>query len=366
MISMIPVLTRGYTFWDRALLPVDEFEERVRRVQARMKADGLQAIILFSNTYHCSGDLAWLAGWPIGGGLVVLPEGEPLMYTFGGGRELFFQRSQIWLAHMTSVGAHYGPALRAELDRLGVGAGAIGTVGLAEMPAAGVAMFEASFADCALHAYDDIFQSLREAKRPREQLVIEAALEIAEAAEAAARAAFEAGEGPTGALIEAERVARMRGALDFRGLANIDGTHLQPFEGPSAVPCAKLLLWGAVNYHGCWADVALDTGAPGPAARAVTAMVDRVRAGATAGDVAEAALAALPDGAIEQTLSFGLGGGIGQTLDETPLIRPGSAARIPEGAILSLRAFVPDDGDASLAGTIVRVERDKAVRLLAR
>jgi Xaa-Pro aminopeptidase len=363
---MTPVLTRGYTFWDRAILPVDEFEERVRRVQEQMRVDDLQAIIIFSNTYHCSGDLAWLAGWPIGGGLVVLPEGEPRMYTFGGGRELFFQKSQIWLAHMTSVGADYGSALRAELEKLDAGGGTIGTVGLSDMPAAGTAMFEASFAGYTLRAYDRIFQGLREAKRPREQLVIEAALEIAEAAEAAARDAFEAGEGPTGALIEAERVARMRGALDFRGLANIDGKHLRPFEGLSTLKCEKLLLWGAVNYHGCWADVALDTGAPGLAARSVTAMVDTVRAGVTAGDVAAAALAVLPDEAIEQTLSFGFGGGIGQTLDETPLIRPGSEAGIPEGAILSLRAFVPGDEDASLAGTIVRIERDRAVRLLSR
>lgn len=358
MISMNPVLTRGYTHWDRALLPPDEFEERVRVTQACMARDGLAALILFSNTYHCSGDLAWIAGWPVGGALVVLPEGEPRLYTFGGGRELFFQKSQIWLAHMSAIGANYGPALLARLAEMGVGEGVVGTVGLGDLPAPGVSGFLAAFAGRELGAYDNSFHHLRAAKRPRERLVVQQALAMTRLAAKAGREAFAAGASAAQALVAAERAARMAGALDFRGLANIDGPDLRPFEELSDSRQDHLRMWAAVNHHGYWADVTVDTGPAGPATQGVAAMVAAVRAGATAGEVAQAALTGLSGAAVETVLSFGLGGGLGQTLDEVPLIVPGSEEVILPGMLLSLRMLVPDASGGSLASALLLVEQD--------
>ena len=363
MISMTPVLTRGYTHWNRSRLPVDEFEERVRAVQAGMVEDGLAALLIFSNTYHCSGDLAYLAGWPIGGALLVLPAGEPHMYTFGGGRELFFQKAQIWVSDMRSVGANYGSALAVELDRLGATSGRVGIVGLDDMPAAGQTMVQRAFAAHDLVRYDDAYRRLRMAKRRREVLAFQATLEIAQRARDAARDAYERGASAAAALVEAERAARLNGAMDYRGLVNSDPGSLRPLEGLSDVRPKRLLLWSAVVHHGYWADMMLDTGAPGLAAACVDAMVEAVRAGATAGDVASAGLGALPSHATEMTLSYGLGSGIGLDLDELPVIEPGSDAVLEEGTILSLRAVMPAIGEGSLAGAIVQVGAEGATRL---
>ena len=40
MLSMEPSIKRGLTFWDRATMPFDEYEERVRLVRAAMRESG--------------------------------------------------------------------------------------------------------------------------------------------------------------------------------------------------------------------------------------------------------------------------------------------------------------------------------------
>jgi len=363
MISMTPVLTRGYTAWDRSLFPVDEFEARVRTVQARMRDEGIAALLIFSNTYHTNGDLAFLAGWPVGGALMALPEGQPKMFTFGGGREIFFQKNQVWLDDMSSIGPNYGPRLKAKLEEQGVVNGVVGVVGLDLLTPSGHAALMQALGGYELRAFDEVFHGLREAKRAREVLAVREALRIAAAASEAARAAYESGASNAKAVVEAERAARHEGALDYRGLANINGDDLRPYEGLSVERQPTLTLWSAVNYHGYWADMALDTAPPGVAAQVVEAMLGVVRAGVAAGEVAQAALNAAPKDALESALSYGLGGGIGLELDETPRIAPDSQAVLKVGSLISLRAFIKTSTGPSLAGALVQMREDGAVRL---
>src|SRR4051794_30433295 len=117
---MTPVLMRGYTFWDRALLPPDEFEERCRSMQAAMKQAGLDAIIVWSAPYHPNGDLAYLSGWPMGGALMLLREGEPVMFSPGGGRELYFNKMQTWVSEISSIPGVLGATIAKSLNAKGV------------------------------------------------------------------------------------------------------------------------------------------------------------------------------------------------------------------------------------------------------
>ena len=43
MISMEPVLKRGYSSWDRDVLPEDEYALRVEAVRAKLRDQGLAA-----------------------------------------------------------------------------------------------------------------------------------------------------------------------------------------------------------------------------------------------------------------------------------------------------------------------------------
>ena len=366
MLHMTPVLMRGYTFWDRALLPPDEFEERMRAMQAAMTKAGLDAIVVWSAGYHPNGDLAYLAGWPMGGALMLRREGEPVMFSPGGGRELYFQKMQTWVSEISSTGGVLGTIIAKALNAKGTPDGSkIGMVGTHVLTSDGYASAMRELGAFQLVNFDDEYHAVTDRKRPREVLTVGRALKIAQAAVAAGEAAFKAGASNARALVEAERVARVNRARDFRGLANIGGGDMRPYEGPSSERSEPLLLWIGVDHHGYWADAVNDSAAPpgSPAAKAVEAMIKTAKAGVTAGDVAKAGLAALPASAADTALSYGLGSGIGLKLDEGPLIKPDSQVALTEGMLLSLRTFADADGKTSLASAIVRIGPDGAERV---
>ena len=363
MISMEPVLRHGHTFWERALFPPDEFAERLGAVKEQMRRDNLDALIISSDAYHPSADLAWLAGWPMGGALLVTRDGEPAMFTSDNGRGLYFQRWLTWIDETSAAGGRMAPALLEALKRRGIASGAVGLVG--EQSASAYATMRGILSDYQLRAFDAAMARLRMRKRPRELLAIGAALRIATDAAAAAQRAYNEGGSNASALVAAERAARLDRARDFRGLANLSGMDLRPYEGPSSARQNSLLLWAAVDYHGYWADVAL-TSPPSPggrAQRALDAMVRAARPGATGDDLAQAALQMTPPESAELALSYGLGGGIGLSLEEAPFIRPKSTDVLAEDMVLSLRVLVRENEQTSFAGVLVEVGTDGAKRL---
>src|SRR5262245_4737808 len=101
MISMEPVLKRGFAAWERDVLPQDEFAARVDAVRAELRAARLGALVVVNHSllgvmvdYAA---MAYLTGLQSGGVLLVPAEGEPVFVSFGGGRELSFMRTQTWL-----------------------------------------------------------------------------------------------------------------------------------------------------------------------------------------------------------------------------------------------------------------------------
>jgi Xaa-Pro aminopeptidase len=364
MINMEPVLKRGYTAWDQALLPLDEYTERVRIVRSAMAEAGLAALVVWGTQYEYA-DFAYLAGMPTAGTLLLTPEGEPAIFTGGGGRELPFQRSLTWIGQLSAAGPLPGRSLQAALHERGVTDGAIGLVGARLLGAAAHANVTDSLAGYRPVDFDAQLGRVRASKRPREVTAVRTALGIARAAADAAVAAFADGATTTRALVEAERSARARRARDFRALANIDGDDLRPFEGPADSRRSPLVLWIGVDYHGYWADVARTAPPPaGDQARAaVDAMARAARAGARAGEVARAGLDRLSPAAAESALLYGLGGGIGLALDDGPRVAPTSSAELVEGAVLSLRTLARDADGVSFANAIVRVEPGGGRRL---
>jgi len=361
MIAMTPVLERGYTWWDRSLFPRDEFEERTRTVQKAMAEAGLDALVVWSQSYHTTGKLAYLSGWPMGGAILVRRDGEPTLFSPGGGREQYFARMQTWVEDMRSVPGRLGTVIAKTLAEDGVPNGRLGIVGYDQMSVGAYAEVVDALAGYDRVDFDDSYSAVLAPKRPREVLAVRNSLTIAAHAVEAGVAAWQAGASNAEALVEAERIARIERARDFRGLVNSSGTELRPFERISGERHDPLLLWIAIDQHGYWAEAS--NGVAGSAAtKAVDAMVGAVKAGATAGAVADAALAALPAAARDSALSYGLGAGVGLSLDEAPVIEPGNEARLVEGSLLSLKTYakgVP----ISLATATVRVDAEGATRI---
>jgi hypothetical protein len=360
MISMEPVLKRGYSSWDRAVLPDDEFALRADAVRAALERAQLGALVVVN--YSLLGvmvdyaDIAYLAGLQSGGALLVPRTGDAAFVSFGGGRELVFMRSLTPLAIVPGAGKAFD-VVRAELAARGVPGGRIAAAGVEGLAVTVAARIRDALPGYELVPFDAELRALRAVKRPRELLAMRIAQGIVDAAVAAGVAAFTAGGDNRAAMLEAERVARAQKARDVRVLASMGGVELRPWEGRLDGRHAPLRLWVAAQYQGYWAEAAATAPLPrdDAAGRAVRAMQAAVRAGVTAGEVAEAGIAALPRAAVESALAYGLGGSIGLAHSEGLTMERGSAVRIVEGSVLALRAHVGDAPHASIASALVVV-----------
>jgi Xaa-Pro aminopeptidase len=363
MINMEPVLKRGFTFWDQALLPADEFSERVRAVQAVMRKEGLVGLAVFANSYE-NADVSYLVG-QASGTLFMTQEGDPVLFTGGGGRELPFQRTLTWVAELTSAGGLVGAKIHESLQQCDIDGGGVGLVGADLLSRGAYDNVANNLAGYELSAFDDQLRHVRASKRPREVAAVRRALSIATDAAEAAEKAFSDGATTTRAMIAAERSARLNQAKDFRVLANIDGDDLRPFEGMSDSDKSPLVIWIGLTYSGYWADIALTFPSlpNNEAMESVSAMVNAARTGATASEVAQAGLSRLSPPAREAALSYGLGGGIGLALNDWPQISPTSDAVLVEGSLLSLRTMARDDDNISFANAIIQVAGSGGVRL---
>jgi len=368
MISMEPVLKRGYSSWDRAVLPDDEFALRVEAVRHALCAKRLGALVVVN--YSLLGvmvdyaDMAYLSGLQSGGALLVPLEGEAAFLSFGGGRELAFMRALTWLPIVPGAGKAF-ELLATELKARGVAGGKIAIVGVAGLAPPVAARIRDALAGFELVPFDADLRALRAVKRPRELLAMQMAQAIVDAGVAAGVAAFTSGGDNRAAMLEAERAARAHKARDVRLLASMGGPELRPWEGRLDGRHAPLRLWVAAQYQGYWAEAAAT--APPPrddaAGRAVRAMQAAIRAGVTAGDVAAAGIAALPSSAVDSALAYGLGGTIGLAHTEGVEIVPRSAERLVAGSVVALRAHVGDLPHASLASALVVVDREGAAPL---
>jgi Xaa-Pro aminopeptidase len=369
MISMEPVLKRGYGTWDRGVLPEDEYALRAEAVRRVLREDGLEALIVLN--YSLLGvmvdyaDMAYLSGLQSGGALLLTHDSEPVYVSFGGGRELGFMRSLTPLAIIPGAGKAFD-VLCEQLQQRGIVGGAVGIVGAGELPASVAARVSEALAAYTLRAFDARLRAVRAVKRPRELLAMRITLGIVEAAVAAGTAVFAAGGDNRAVMLEAERVARARKARDIRVLVNMGGPELRPWEGRLEGRYGPLRLWVAAQYQGYWAEAAATAPAQqsSAASRAVRAMQAAVSAGATAGDVASAAIAALPPAAVDAALAYGLGGAIGLALNDGVTIQLGNSERLVEGSVLSLRAHVGVGAEPAIATAMVAVGKQGATPLV--
>jgi Xaa-Pro aminopeptidase len=358
MLSMEPSIKRGLTFWDRALMPRDEFFERIVLVRREMRRMELGALIVSGNMYE-DADLLYLTGGNVDGTLVLTADDDPVIFTVSGSRESFFLRDLTWINDVSYQGALIGPAVRNALHARNVTSGRIGTVGLQVLAGFPYQDLMQGLAGYDVQDFTANMQALRRRLRPREVMASQIALGITEKAACAADQAFAAGASNAAAAVEAERVARLEGAWDVRVLGNFYTDDLRPYERWSEDRRGQLLLWVATRYQGYWADrvVASAGGPDSEATRAVAAMTSAARAGVAASSVAEAGLSQLSAESRRSTLAYGLGQEIGIALNGTLEVSLRTEDLLTDGTLLSLRVFACGGKQPSFATALVQIGR---------
>ena len=285
---MQPVLRRGRSYLDRALLPGDENELRLTRLLAGLTERGLDGVVLFGAA-HLPENLVYYANYTptTFHGVLIARAGEPpiLLAGKGGARDHPYIRTVSWVAdirYAADIGEAVAEATR-EWD------GGFGVAGLdTTLPWAVRDGVVAAVGDRAV-AVDDVVAAQRRLKTPRELAVLRRAGDVARvAAEAAAQAAA-AGAGRRTALAAADHAARAAGAHDCRITAGAPSGGLTTLAevtddpGPvSAVVAAEFLgYWGVAAIA---VDEAVDPAGSAALDRVVAALrPDRTPAEAVGG-----------------------------------------------------------------------------------
>lgn len=369
MITMTNVLKRGRTVWDRALLPEDEYVERTRVLREAMAAAGLDALVSLGHATR-PGNFTYLSGYvpPLGWmATVVGLERDPMLVSGGGSREIPFVRTQTWIEELrTSRSLFSGPA-EAVADAIAEVCAPGARVGIA---GAGDALNSVTRTelDDALSAYsladaDQLMESVRAAKRPRELVALRQSRAVAERAVEAALSRFEEGASAAEAVLAAERVGRSEGCRDVRVLGDLGDGQLAPVEELSERRGAEFAVYCAVERLGYWGQAAAGTAPSAGASAALEAMIAAAQAGVEAAELAAAATSALPAAAAEVALSYGLGGGVGLDPSESPEVSASSGTALAAGMVLALQAIVPEDRGLGCAAETVLVTEAGATPL---
>jgi hypothetical protein len=137
MIAMSPVLERGLTFWDRFVLPRDEFEQRAARIQSELERRDLTALAIFERTYFSNGPMSYLAGLCVGGALLVRRVGLPVLLTVGNERELPHNKTLTWIDDLRADPGGRGAQIARALRKDGFERGTVATVGTDVLTSAG-------------------------------------------------------------------------------------------------------------------------------------------------------------------------------------------------------------------------------------
>ncbi len=396
MYTMQPVIVMGSYRWDQDILPLDEFEERLRALRRQMASEGWGGLIVHADTQD-SALMIWLTNffprlrWALA---LIGPEGQPELLVAGGTRDLPAASMLTWCQSVRSYGdaprliADWLGRLRRTAAPAGAAEGAIGPIaihGLQRMRTPVRRTLLQALGDQASMPADDALAPLLRGKRWRELSVIRQAHRLLAGTVAQLRQRWDAGDATKSAVIAAERYARMEQAQDVRILFSLDqGRTLLPFEDFSDERGDTLVAFVAVRYLGYWAQAYVTHGAAGSAALQATeqtlralraaaapgtdgrrlaeaAAAEAAAAGAAAAGAAAAATqrASVPPVGItpHPMLEGRHGYGVGLDLAEAPFFDAQGSQPMREGGVYTLQAgFTAPSGAALLSATVCIVD----------
>lgn len=290
---MQPVLRRGRSFLDRAMMPGDENELRLQALLAAAAERGLDGVVVFGAA-HLPENLGYYASYTpttFYGALVARTGEQPVLFAGkGGARDHPYIRTVSWVNDIRYA-APIGPAVVEVADSWRLPWSRLGVAGLdSTLPHEVRDDVVAALGD-RYESVDDIVAEHRRKKSARELAVLGTAHDIAQRAASAAVNAYDGGAGRRAALAAADFSARAGDAHDCRITARTEtgGTAAMSEVRDERGPLSAVV---AVEYLGYWGMAAIQLGRTSADATAgadatedaTDRVVARMRAGVTVSD----------------------------------------------------------------------------------
>jgi len=182
MQTLQPTLRLGRDVWDRTAMPIEEFQDRARRLRDTMARRGLDAMLLYGAGLNGCGHPTYLSNYIVKlpfSALVVLPrEGEPALMFEGATRGRSAAQATTWIEDVRPCWKMAETCLAVLADR-GLNAATIELAGLPRLvPHAEWSTLVAGLAGATLVDAEDIVDRQRAIKSPREIAQVRRASEI--------------------------------------------------------------------------------------------------------------------------------------------------------------------------------------------
>ncbi|MSQ52054.1 MAG: hypothetical protein EXR28_09210 [Betaproteobacteria bacterium] len=363
MLNMHSLLLVGPYDWDEAVMPRAEFEDRIRAFWARIPESAGSFAVIYGDSRHHA-ELTYLTHFvpKVRSAMAIVPrEGEPVIL-LSGSRNSFSYAERLscfkTLDLMTDpakavdkwVADHPGTPKRGVL------------LGTAAMRSQQYQQLLAAFPDNAapLEASHTLHALMR-VKRPMELAAIKRGVQMLAAAEGVLSEAHRSGAPVTAVVLEAERAVHAMGAQDVRSLFSLDGgSTLRPFSVPVERKVDPLQVSMTILNSGYWVEglMMFSTKAHGVRDRAREALSDlisRAKAGAKAGDLANAMAAAIKPYSPHPILEGAIGNGIGMAIEAAPRLDANSDEALESGGVYTLCAGATDGKQHAMLSAMVHI-----------
>lgn len=358
METMQPTLKRGRDVWDPIHMPEAEFLERVRKIREEMQPKGMDALLLYGNSLNEYGDPCYISNYvmkmPQGAMVVITRTGEVALICEGFSRDLPGVKNTTWVENVISC-ENVSQRSVALLKEKNLIPSTLGLVGLERfMPYDQFQFFSKSTGSCnAIHA-DDLIREMRMIKSQREvDQIRRASRMVTRIFDKISHPLFSnISEKSLEAVMERE--AYFEGAEDVRMLIAKPKEKNWTLKPLGHVPLSaddRVILYLAVEFERYWAEgvrtfvLERDSLKESPVDiynRLYSQIIQNMKLGERISQFYKETVAEIKATHVDAISDYGLGQGIGLSLQELPLLTEEETTPFREGMCLTLQLAVKD------------------------
>jgi Xaa-Pro aminopeptidase len=376
METMQPVLKNGRNVWDQINMPTTEFHERIRRIKKGMKKEGIDILLLYGNGFNEYGNPCYLSNFIIRmaarGALVVVPKRDEITLIFEGpSRGVQFSKSTTWVEEVRACGDVSKECIKYLKEKNFIPS-TVGFVGLRHfMPNYQLQFLVGSLDQCKIVDADHLLKDMRMLKSQRECDEIRRSSNIlTHVFDFISNTPF---PNMNERMLEAMvyREARLEGGEDIRMLIakpmEIKWA-LRPPEDIQISPGNSLIIYLAVEFERYWSEEIRTFLAKGFSLADVKSesvrllyqrITDGMRPGAKLSQLYKETIREIQKSNVDYIPDYGLGQGIGLSLQESPVITKEDPSLLKEGMCLTLRLAIQDkEMGAIMIGNTIYVSKD--------
>jgi Xaa-Pro aminopeptidase len=366
METLQPILKRGRDVWDQINMPKEEFLRRVEKIREVMIKKGMDVLLLYGTGVYDCGNVCYVSNYATkltAGILVVIPrKGELTLFFEGSSRELKIGQRLTWVDDIrsslagvfSSTGSLAGDCLK-YLEESHLIPSKIGFVGLRRlMPYRELQLFIEGTKGCKIVDADSMINKMRMKKSQRECDQIRRASRIVNNALNTIPGMALANRNERTMEAKIDWAARLQGAEDVRILLarpkHADWA-LNPAGDTSILPGDRVMVYLTTSFERYYAEgvrtfVTLNSGFSEIKDEKMNELYQQIVAGIRPGKSVsqfyEETMDMIRQKEAKYIRDYGLGNGIGLSLQEIPFFDEKDTNRFSKGMCFVLRLTLQD------------------------